>query len=53
MEQSLYNAEKEVENIKSVFDVHNRIPNLAEIVEILKYMTPIMRDKLVEYLSYY
>jgi hypothetical protein len=40
-------------SITKVFDIHEKIPNLAEVFDVLKYMTPLLREKIVDYLSYY
>ena len=36
-----------------MFDIYKSIPQLDEILDVFKYMTPLMREKIVEYLSYY
>jgi hypothetical protein len=49
----LQQAEVEANQVYKVFDIHNSIPNLVEIFDVIKHLTPLMREKIVEYIAYY
>ena len=53
LEQKCQTYEDKINDVYHIFDLEKKIPDLAMIFDTLKYMTPLMREKLVEYLSYY
>jgi hypothetical protein len=50
---TMLRQQQELDSIYDVVDIHKSIPQLDEILDVIKYMTPIMREKIVDYLSYY
>lgn len=52
-EKLLSKHEKELKEIYDIKVWDKNIPDLAEIFDVISYMTPMMREKIMEYLSYY
>ena len=42
----------ELNKVYKVMNIFEKVPDIEEMFEVFKYMTPMMKEKLVDYFSY-
>lgn len=52
LELELEVCKRDLNKIYKVMNVFEKIPDIEEMFEVFKYMTPMIKEKLVEYFSY-
>ena len=52
LELELEICKSDLNKVYKVMNIFEKIPDIEEMFEVFKYMTPMMKEKLVEYFSY-